>query len=186
MQTNDSLHAQAHVGGDRSRALRRIALYTPTLALLALLQTTLLHHVLPFGALPDLGVLFVMGVAMFDGANVGGITGLGAGFLCAACGETGISLLPLLFFVVGYGVGRLGGRALARTFPSYMVFAIALCIIRPLFTLAQLGLIAGAAAFDLPLMLRHGYVPELVANLIAAVIMYLPMRRVVKKARRVG
>ena len=151
---------------------RRCLVYGITLIILARIQTTLTHTFSVLGMTPDLCLIFVLGIAMFDGAENGGYVGIAAGFLESALGGVGISLLPLLFFAIGYGTGRLAGKALARTFPSYMIYALVLCFLRPAITLAAIGLQARASGFDLTAITRDTLTPEFFANLIAAVPMY--------------
>lgn len=160
-----------------SRMRRRALVYSLTVILLALLQTTLTHTFPLMGMTPDLCLLFVLGIAMFDGAESGGAVGIAAGFLESALGGIGISFLPLIFFAIGYGTGRLAGKALARTFPSYMVFALALCFLRPAITLAGIGLRARASGFDLTAIARDTLAPEFLANLIASIPMYPLIRK---------
>lgn len=181
---NDAATALAHAGGDRSRARRRVLIYAPALFLLALLQTTFLPRFPVLGQVPDLCLLLVLGVAIFDGAESGGAVGIFAGFLTSALGDAGISLLPLLFFIIGYGVGHLAGRALARTFPSYLIFALALCLLRPSLTLASLALSAPTSDFDLSPIFRTTLFPEFLANFIASVPMYPVIRWIVKAAQK--
>lgn len=163
--------------GGLSRMHRRIFVYGMTLLALSLIQTTILHRFPILGTIPDLCLLFVLGTAMFDGAENGGAVGIAAGFLENALGGAGISLLPLLFFVVGYGTGLLAGKALARTFPSYMVFALVFCFLRPAITLADIGLNAHASGFGLNEITEGTLVPEFFANLVAAPPMYLLIRK---------
>ena len=156
---------------------RRALIYSLTVILLTLLQTTLAHTFPLMGMTPDLCLLFVLGTAIFDGAESGGAVGIAAGFLESALGGIGISFLPLIFFAIGYGTGRLAGKALARTFPSYMVFALALCFLRPAITLAGIGLRARASGFDLTTIARDTLAPEFFSNLIAAIPMYPLIRK---------
>jgi len=181
---NDNATALAHTAGDRSRARRRILIYTPALLLLALLQTTFFPRFPLFAQIPDLCLVFILGVAMFDGTDSGGAVGIAAGFLLSALGSSGISLLPLIYFIIGYGTAHLAGRALARTFPSYMVFSLVLSLIRSLITLAAIGLAAQPSFFDLTVILRHTLFPEFLATLLASVPMYPVIRKIVRTAQK--
>lgn len=181
---NDSPRSLAPAGGALSRTRRRVILYGITLVLLALTQTTLTHAFPILGAIPDLCLLFVLGIAMFDGAESGGAVGITAGFLECALGGIGISFLPLIFFIIGYGVGHLAGRALARTFPSYMIFALALCFLRGAVTLASIGLGARATGFDLTAITRGTLAPEFVVNLVTALPMYPLIRKIHKLVQK--
>lgn len=174
---NEPSHSLAPTGGSLSRTRRRVTVYGITLMLLALAQTTLIQAFPLLGVAPDLCLLFVLGIAMFDGAESGGAVGIAAGFLESALGGIGVSFLPLIFFMIGYGTGHLAGRALARTFPSYMIFSLALCVLRPAVTLAAIGLDARATGFDLTAITRGTLAPEFLVNLIAAIPMYPLIRK---------
>lgn len=175
---NESSHSLAPAGGSFSRIRRRVILYSLTLLLLALIQTTFAAAFPLLGMTPDLCLLFVLGVAMFDGAESGGAVGIAAGFLEGALGGIGISFFPLLFFIIGYAIGHLAVKALARTFPSYLIFATALCFLRPALTLAALCLNAHTLGFDLTAIMNSSLAPEFFANLIASVPMYPLVRKV--------
>lgn len=177
---SDSPRDLTPAGGSISRARRRVLIYGPMLVLLALIQTTLSHAFPLLGMIPDLCLLFVLGVAMLDGAESGGAAGIAAGFLESALGGVGASLLPLLFFAIGYGAGHVAGKALARTFPSYMIFALALCFLRPAITLASIGLDARTSGFDLTAIFVSTLVPEFFANLIASIPMYPVSKKIHK------
>lgn len=181
---NESSHSYTPAGGGILRSQRRALLYGISLFVLALIQTTLAHLAPLLGAIPDLCLLFVLGIAMFDGAEYGGGCGIAAGFLESALGGHGMTLLPLLFFIIGYGIGLMAGKALARTFPSYMIFILALCILRAAITLAAIGLEARATGFDLTAITNGTLAPEFVVNLITAVPMYPIMRRIHREATK--
>ena len=173
---NDVSRSSTSAGGI-SRMRRRCFIYGLTLLALSLIQTTALHLFPIMGTIPDLCLLFVLGTAMFDGAENGGAVGIAAGFLENALGGVGISMLPLIFFIIGYGTGLLAKKALARTFPSYMIFSLVFCSLRPAITLAAIGLNARASGFDLTAITEGTLVPEFFANLAAAPPMYLLIRK---------
>ena len=164
------------VGGRVSLTRRRILTYGTALLVLALLQTTLMPRFALLGITPDLCLLLIPGLAMYEGAECGGAVGLSAGFLEYALGGIGASALPVLFFVLGYGIGHLTGRALSRTFPSYLILAVSLCALRPAVTLAAIGLTAQASAFDLTVILRGTLLPEFAVNFLFSLPMY-PLSR---------
>ena len=120
---------------------------------------------------------FWFGLSLFGTVVTVLIKGIAAGFLESALGGIGVSFLPLIFFMIGYGTGHLAGRALARTFPSYMIFSLALCILRPAVTLAAIGLDARATGFDLTAITRGTLAPEFLVNLVVAIPMYPLIRK---------
>ena len=178
--SDNTATASAHGGSHYSRTRRRVLVYGAALTVLALIQTTLMPRFPLFGITPDLCLLLVLGIAMLDGPESGGAAGLAAGFLESTLGGIGLSALPLLYFAVGYGIGRLSGRALARTFPSFMIYAAVLCFLRPAVTLAAIGLAAQTSGFDLTVIMRGTLIPEFFTNLLFAIPMY-PLDRKVNK-----
>ncbi len=177
---NNPTRTTVSAGNVVSRARRRILIYGTVLLLLCLAQTTIAPLFPVLGMTPDLCLLFVLGVAFFDGPVSGGGVGIAAGFLESALGGIGLSVYPLLFFAVGYGIGRLSGRALPRNFPSYLILATALCILRPFVTLAAIALGTGASGFDLPAIMTGTLAPEALANFLVSLLMY-PIARKVDK-----
>ena len=163
---------------------RRILVYGGTLFALALLQTTLLAHFPILGVTPDLCLLFVLGIAMQDGREIGGAVGICAGFFEGALGVAGPTALPILFFAVGYGTGLLSGRAIPRSFPSYLILSASLCVLRPAVTLAAIGLAAQTSAFDLTVIMRSTLMPEMLINFLFSLPMYPLMRKIHSLAQK--
>ena len=181
--SDDSVRASAVVGrGSHTR--RRILVYGTALAALALLQTTLMPQFQILGITPDLCLLLIPGIAMLEGPEFGGAFGLAAGFLECAFGGIGASALPILFFVLGYGLGPLTGRALSRTFPSYLILAVSICALRPAVTMAAIGLTAQTSDFDLTVILRGTLAPEFAVNFLFSLPMYPLCRKLQKTVQK--
>ena len=168
--------------GTYSRTRRQILIYGTAQILLCLLQTTFFARFRILGITPDLCMLLTLGAAMHEGSECGGAVGLFGGFLECAMGGIGPSALPVLFLILGYGVGQLSGRALPRSFPSYLIFSASLCVLRPAVTLAAIGLAAQTEAFELPVILRGTLLPEMLVNFLFS----LPMYPLIRKLHSAG
>ncbi len=79
-----------------------LAVCTGLMIFIALLQTTLLAQFRPFGATPDLMILFVLAVGMRENEKWGAVFGILSALIIDALGGTGVTLLPILYFAVGY------------------------------------------------------------------------------------
>ena len=181
--SDDSVRASS-MSGRASHTGRRILTYGTALIILALLQTTLMPRFQILGITPDLCLLLIPGIAMLEGPETGGALGLSAGFIECAFGGIGASALPILFFVLGYGIGQLSGRTLSRTFPSYLILAVSLCALRPAVTLAAIGLTAQTSDYDLTVILRGTLLPEFAVNFLFSLPMYplcCKLRKTVQK-----
>ena len=170
--------------GTYSRLRRHILIYGTAQLLLCLLQTTLFARFRILGITPDLCLLLTLGAAMHEGSECGGAVGLFCGFLECALGGIGSSALPILFLILGYGVGQLSGRTLPRTFPSYLILAASLCVLRPAVTLAAIGLAAQTEAFELPVILRGTLLPEMLVNFLFSLPMYPLIRKLHSAAQK--
>lgn len=163
--------------GAYARPYRKILIYGAAQLLLCLLQTTFFARFRILGITPDLCMLLTLGAAMHEGSECGGAVGLFGGFLECTLGGIGPSALPVLFLILGYGVGQLVGRTLPRSFPSYLILSASLCILRPAVTLATIGLAAQTEAFDLTVILRGTLLPEMPVNFLFSLPMYPLMRK---------
>ncbi len=126
---------------ERSRVLIKLLILAPYLAVLYILQSTLLTHLPIFGTTPMIMPLAVCGVALFLGRVDGGVTGLFAGMLMdLACNQATIHF-TLVLTLTGLLVGILSDTVLVQGFPSYLLTAaaaLAVCSASQVFALAVL------------------------------------------------
>lgn len=89
------------------------------LVFFALLQTTFFSRFAPFGATPDLMLIFALCVGVYDGEKWGSVLGLCAAFVIQSLGGSGNepSLLSLVYMPTGLGAGLLIRYYLSNTFP---------------------------------------------------------------------
>lgn len=120
---------RSKLSGARSHERLMLAVFgTVTLLCLLSIETVWLDDVRLFGlsfGSPGLGLCFTMAMGYTVDKDVGGLTGLACGFLLDGTRMETLMLRPLLYFLLGWFCGLLGGRLLAHNLPSFAVFAAA-------------------------------------------------------------
>lgn len=84
-------------------------------------ETPPLINLLPMGIL--LVPAFVTAIAMLEGATVGALYGLGAGFLCAISAPHGFAMEPVLFMICGCGCGLVVTFFLQATYRTALMLS---------------------------------------------------------------
>ena len=115
------------------KLIRRIILYALILLLLYVLQATVFPRLRIWGVAPLILPIFVVGIALFDGASWGGGVGLAAGVLCDFAFSGSVVFFTILLTVIGVGLGLASTYLLNRGRLTYM-----LCVVIALFTIAFL------------------------------------------------
>ena len=102
----------------------------------ALLQTTFFHRFTPFGKIPDLMLVFVIAIGVYEGEKWGSVMGLVAAFIIQALGSsgTGPELLSLLYMPAGCAAGLLSKYYLRHTFPVNAAYILIATLIKEIFT----------------------------------------------------
>ncbi len=138
------------------------------------LQTSLFPRMRLFGTVPDLMLCTVLCISYFCGRYTGGIVGIAAGFLTDALGSTGISLLPFCYFLLGYLVGHYARVVNPKRFTNYIFFLIAALVYRAAVTVVSASL--SYAFLNLPQLLLHAVLPELLYTAVVGCILYAPVK----------
>ena len=111
----------------------KIIIYGILTVLFAVLQTTLMPRLCLFGVFPDVVIVAVCCVGIYDGERSASLFGLVCGLVVAALGSVGISFEPFVYVLVGYFCGRVGVNArYNRRFLAYLVSLPAVCLVRTL------------------------------------------------------
>jgi len=113
------------------RGLLMIAL----ISLFALLQTTLLTRFRPFGAIPDLMLPLVVGIAMTAREKWGAAAGVTAAFVIESLGGATLTILPLLYMPVGYLCGIFSIHFFRDSFTVRAMYTVVSTLLRCLFTM---------------------------------------------------
>lgn len=158
---------------NRSMIIRYCTVIGLTLFFLSIIQTSVLARAKPFGATPDLMISVVVTFAVYLGCHPGAITGIAAGFLVDALTGVGFSILPLVYFLLGYIIGY---YAKVQSFPKYLYDLICLAIsliVRGITSLAYTALSAGS--FHFPTFLVKLALPEMLGTFIFGIVIFFPI-----------
>ncbi len=155
--------------------IRHIACLSLTACLLLAAETTILSRLpLPlFGwgaAAPALGLLLAMAIGFFYGEREGGVAGLCIGLLADSTGG-GIMLLPLFYFLSGFGTGFAARRRLSHNLPSFVVFSLVGGIMESIATAAEN--IASDQAIPPLIWMWRGLVPIIIWTVLFSPAVYL-------------
>ena len=159
----------------RSRGeIRKLILtFAALLILCVILQTTVFARWRWFGIIPDLTFAVVVCLACFCGAEAGAICGIAGGFLIEALGGTGLAVLPVVYFLLGYFVGYFAKKrpddlrtyaiTCASTLPVHAFVTV-------FYTLVNYHKITGRT-------FTHILLPETAALVILFACLYFPMKK---------
>ena len=168
---------------DRLRSLRmniqlnsedilRGAVCGSLMMLFALLQTTFFSHFAPFGRVPDMMLVFVLAIGVYEGEKWGSIVGIVAAFVISALGSSGQGpdLLPLIYMAVGCTSGLLSKYYLRHTLPVNTVYILVAALLRGIATIITAAIILDADLGDIILRIA---VPEYFSTVIISPLPFL-------------
>lgn len=167
---------------NRSMIIRYCTVIGLTLVLAVILQTSVLSRSKPFGATPDLMLCTVLAFSFFLGCHAGGITGIVAGYLTDALGSVGFSLLPLIYFLLGYFIGHYVKVLNARRYVFYLVTLGIALVVRFLTTLIYTLL--SLSSFHFPSFLLSVALPELLGTALFGAALYFPIYAICRRLTR--
>ncbi len=155
----------------RGLTFTRALLYALASFALAVLQSTLGQRIGILGAPPQLTLALTASAAYLYGSLTGGTVGLISGIFTEALGATGVSVLPLLYCLIGWfgglisrGSGSSGGGKNEKNALGLFIALSAAGIAGVAVTLVRLTL--GAGRPNLALAIIHIALPELLSTLI--------------------
>ena len=153
----------------------RILLFSLLVFLSGVIQSSFFPALTMLPASPDLVLLAVIGLAVYDGERSGAVAGIGGGILVEALGGGAhILLFPLFYMLCGYIFGIVSRIFLNRNFISWLLY-----ILIGIFLRSALGLVHSIfTEIDVTvyLILTKVTIPEYFVTLIAAVPMYFIVR----------
>ncbi len=132
--------------------------------LLILMQISFFSRVKPFGSIPDVLIAAVFSVAMFENERFGAIFGLLTGFIVEAAGGVGISLLPLVYMLVGYICGLVASEYYRRSLLLFLIFDGAALLVRMFTTLIYV--VMTWSVVDLSVVIPRVLIPEALSTLV--------------------
>ena len=190
MRRISQIFGRATVVGEKMRSgvavstIVKYALYTVLSVLLILLETTFFARFRPFGASPDILIVTVMAIGMYDGGRAGAVYGIWIGFVADTLGGAGITVLPLAYMLVGYICGVVAEDYYRRTVLLFLIFDAAVCAARMFITLLYVFLTW--PSFDFGAVFGAAILPELAATAVCAptpAIILLPVYLIFRKKR---
>ena len=131
---------------------------------LILLQLTFFTSVRPFGSTPDILIVAVATVAMFEGEKAGAVFGVLVGFVVEAVGGVGVSLLPLIYMLVGYACGIVASEYYRRSVLLFVIFDLGVSAVRFFTTLIYI--VVTWSTVDLNVVIPGVLFPEMLSTLV--------------------
>lgn len=121
------------------------------MSLFALLQTTFFVKFAPFGNVPDLMLIFVIAMGVFEGEKWGSIMGLVGAFVIQCLGWPGNApeLLSLVYMPAGCISGLLSKYYLRHTVPVNTVYVLVACFLRSIITVITSLIVLDASIGDI-------------------------------------
>ena len=155
----------------------KILLFSLLVFLAGVLQSSLFPALRMLSGTPDLVLIAVLGLAVYDGERSGAAAGIGGGILVEALGGGAyILFMPLFYMLCGYIFGIVSRVFLNRNFVSWLLYILIGTFIR-----ASLSLIHSMFIeidVNLYLIFVEVMIPEYFITLVCAVPMYFGVRAV--------
>ena len=167
---------------NRNKSYRYCAVIGIYLFLMTIVQTSLLSRIKPFGGVPDLILISVMGISLYCGCYAGAVTGICAGFLSDALGSMGISILPLVFLLVGYLFGYYARLFGGQGFLTYLIGVGISLVVR--FATTLILTFFSVEQFRFSVFLLKTALPELLGTAIFSLVLFFPILGICKWLKR--
>ena len=168
-----------------SKARSRLIVFIVSLALLillgAILQTSVFGKLTHIGAVPDIMLCIVLGIAYFNGRYHGAITGIAAGALIETMASSGIVLLPLFYMLFGYIAGHYARAVQPKRFVPYLLYLILALLLRAVLTILYACLTY--QNIQILQIILHAVLPEMLSTAVAGICLYLPLMLFCRKVR---
>ena len=158
--------------------LRKIIIYFVIIFAVSLVQTSFLAVIEPFGAVPDMTLLFTLGAGYFCGPLAGGIFGVAAGAVAYALGSTGLAFLPLLYCIVGAFTGFLVENFFTGKFAVWCLYTTFAAVIKGGYSLAHIILFSDNVQFFAAIW--RSVIPEFIGTVVLGAALYIPIKKICK------
>ena len=163
----------------------KYAVYSVIMLLLLMLQTTFFTRLRPFSSTPDILIIAVACIGMFEGGRAGAIFGVVFGYAADALGSIGVAALPLYYMFTGYVCGEIASDYYRRSPLLFLIFDGGACALRAFVTLIYVTLTWHN--FVIGDVIKNVILPELfstaVCSPVSAVIL-LPVYLIFKRFER--
>lgn len=144
------------------------------LLLLALLQVSFFSKIRLIDATPDLMIIAVLCLSFFGGRHMGAVVGIAAGFLIDSLGATGIVLLPLCYFLLGYLAGHFASRSSRQGYVTYLAYLGITLLYRAAITFVYVLITYESLQFGA--LLTQVLLPEMLNTALAGLALYFPIK----------
>ena len=166
-----------------SYTIYKSLLFAFALFLFACIQSSFFSVISFFGVVPDLVLLAVIGIAVYDGERSGAVAGIFGGVLVEAFGAGGeIMMLPLFYMLCGFFFGIAAHLIFNRNFISWLLYCLIGAAFRSALSLVHAVLLESDV--NILLIFTEIAIPEYFVTVLLSPLMYLPVRAVVRPFRK--
>lgn len=162
----------------------KYALYAVMSLFLILVETTFFARFRPFGASPDILIVAVAAIALFEGGRAGAIFGVTVGFVADALGGVGVILLPLAYMLVGYFCGVIATDYYRRSWLLFLIFDVSAAVFRMLVSFFYMLLMWHS--LDISAVIADVLIPEFISTLVVSpvpALLLLPIYLIFRKKK---
>lgn len=157
----------------------KVLLFSLLIFLSACLQSSFFSAVTFIGAVPDLVLIAVIGIAVYDGERSGAIAGILGGVVVEAFGAGGyIMMLPLFYMLCGFFFGIAARVLFNKNFISWTLYCLIGAALRALLSLVHAILVENDV--NVLLIFTEIVIPEYFLTVLLSPLMYLPVRAVIR------
>ncbi len=157
----------------------KILLFSILIFLCACLQSSFFSAAILFSAVPDLVLIAVVGIAVYDGERSGAVAGIFGGVVLEAFGAGGnIMLLPLFYMLCGFFFGIAAHFLFNKNFISWMLYCVIGAAFRAVLSVVHAVLVE--TDVNILLIFTEIVIPEYFITLLMSPLMYLPVRAAVR------
>ena len=166
------------ISRDTQLFLRKILVYFAIMLAVALIQTSFLAVLAPFGAVPDLVLAVSLGAGYFCSPTVGAVFGVFSGTVAYALGDTGLALLPLVYGAVGFASGVLVQKIFKGKFAVWCIYSAGGALVKGVYSVLCCMMFSGE--FRLWTVLLKTLLPEFIGTVIICAALYIPIKELCK------
>ena len=166
------------ISRDTQLLLQKIGVYFIIIFAAALLQTSFLATLEPFGAVPDLMMLLSVGAGYFCAPFSGAVFGLAAGVVSYALGGLGFAALPFLYGAMGYLAGLVAKNLFKGKFAVWCLYAVGGGLLKAVYSFFCCAAFSGE--FQFWAVLGKTILPEFVGTLVLGAALYVPIKKLCK------
>lgn len=157
----------------------KIILFSLLVFISACLQSSFFSAAVFFSAVPDLVLISVIGIAVYDGERSGAVAGVFGGVVLEAFGAGGdIMMLPLFYMLCGFFFGIAAHLLFNKNFISWMLYCIIGAAFRSVLSIVHAVLVESDV--NILLIFTEIVIPEYFITLLMSPIMYFAVRAAVR------